>query len=85
MEVLEKPISNEALIDTVEDTANFNELKKFDLNVDAFKRGGFSHEQLRDVADILKNVKSQFIFPFLSCNILYIFNQFNDAVLTFGS
>jgi CheY-like chemotaxis protein len=57
MEVLEKPISNEALIDTVEDTAIFNELKKFDLNIDAFMRGGFSHEQLRDLADILKNVK----------------------------
>lgn len=57
MEVLEKPISNEALIDTVEDTAIFNELKKFDLNIDAFKKGGFSHEQLRDLADILKNVK----------------------------
>ena len=57
MEVLEKPISNEALIDTVEDTAIFNELKKFDLNIDAFMRGGFSHEQLRELADILKNVK----------------------------
>ena len=31
MEVLEKPISNEVLIDTVEDTAIFNELKKFDF------------------------------------------------------
>jgi CheY-like chemotaxis protein len=55
MEVLEKPISNQVLIDTVEDTATFKELKKFDF--DAFKKGGFSHEQLRDLADILKNVK----------------------------
>ena len=85
MEVLEKPISNQVLMDTVEDTATFKELKKFDLNVDAFKKGGFSHEQLRDVSDILKNVKGQFILPFLSCNILYIFKQFNDAILTFGS
>ena len=57
MEVLEKPISNQVLIDTVEDTTTFNELKKFDFNIDAFKKGGFSHEQLRDLADILKNVK----------------------------
>ena len=57
LEVLEKPISNQVLIDTVEDTATFKELKKFDLNIDAFKKGGFSHEQLRDAADILKNVK----------------------------
>ena len=57
LEVLEKPISNQVLIDTVEDTATFKELKKFDLNINAFKKGGFSHEQLRDAADILKNVK----------------------------
>jgi CheY-like chemotaxis protein len=57
MEVLEKPISNDVLIDTVEDAAIFNELKKFDLNIDVFKKGGFSHEQLRDLADILKNVR----------------------------
>jgi CheY-like chemotaxis protein len=57
LEVLEKPISNQVLIDTVEDTATFKELKKFDLNIDAFKKGRFSHEQLRDAADILKNVK----------------------------
>ena len=57
MEVLEKPISNQVLIDTIEDTATFKELKKFDLNIGAFKKGGFSHEQLRDVSDILKNVK----------------------------
>ena len=57
MEVLEKPISNQVLIDTIEDTTTFKELKKFDFNIDAFKKGGFSHEQLRDVADILKNAK----------------------------
>lgn len=57
MEVLEKPISNQVLIDTIEDTTTFNELKKFDFNIDAFKKGGFSHEQLRDLADILKNAK----------------------------
>jgi CheY-like chemotaxis protein len=85
MEVLEKPVSNQVLIDTVEDTATFKGLKKIDLNIGAFKKGGFSHEQLRDVSDILKNVKGQFIIPFLSCIILCIFKQFNDAILTFGS
>ena len=58
MEVLEKPISNHVLIDTIEDTATFKELKKFDLNIGSFKKGGFSHEQLREVSDILKNVKA---------------------------
>ena len=44
MEVLEKPISNQVLIDTIEDTATFKELKKFDLNIGSFKKGGFSHK-----------------------------------------
>lgn len=57
MEVLEKPISNDVLIDTVEDAPIFDELKKFDLNIDVFKKSGFSHEQLRELADILKSVK----------------------------
>lgn len=57
MEVLEKPISNDVLIDTVEDAPIFDELKEFDLNIDVFKKGGFSHEQLRELADILKSVK----------------------------
>jgi CheY-like chemotaxis protein len=83
IEVLEKPISNQVLIDTVEDTAAFKGLMKFDLNIGAIKKGGFNQNQLRDVSDILKNVK--FILPFLSCNILFIFKQFNDAILTFGS
>ena len=78
MEVLEKPISNEVLIDTVEDTAIFNELKKFDLNIDAFKKGGFSHEQLRDAADILKNVKGSGAIKNTNGN-----NQYDD--LTFDS
>lgn len=54
VEVLAKPISNKALVETVEDTAVFNDLKKFDLNIDSFKKGGFSHEQLMDLADHLK-------------------------------
>ncbi|MEP6577109.1 MAG: response regulator [Nitrososphaerota archaeon] len=58
IEVLEKPISNDVLIGTVEDVAIFDELKKYDLNMDAFKKKGFSHEQLRDIADILKICKS---------------------------
>ena len=58
VEVLEKPISNNVLIDTVEDVPIFDELKKFDLDIDVLKKGGFSHEQLRELTDILKNVKS---------------------------
>ena len=57
IEILEKPISNDVLIGTVEDAPIFKELKKFDLNIDVLQRGGFNREQLGDLADILKNVK----------------------------
>lgn len=57
IEVLQKPVSNETLIETIEDASIFKELKKFDLNIDIFKKAGFSHQQLRDLTDILKNVK----------------------------
>jgi CheY-like chemotaxis protein len=57
IEVLQKPVSNNSLIETVEDAPIFKELKKFDLNIDIFKKAGFSHEQLRDLTDILNSVK----------------------------
>ena len=52
IEILEKPISNDVLIGTVEDAPTFKELKKFDLNIDVLQRGGFNREQLRDLTEI---------------------------------
>ena len=52
IEILEKPISNDVLIGTVEDAPIFKELKKFDLNIDVLQRGGFNTEQLRDLTEI---------------------------------
>ena len=52
IEILEKPISNDVLIGTVEDAPIFKELKKFDLNIDVLQRGGFNREQLRDLTEI---------------------------------
>ena len=52
IEILEKPISNDVLIGTVEDAPTFKELKKFDLNIDVLQRGGFDREQLRDLTEI---------------------------------
>lgn len=52
IEILEKPISNDVLIGTVEDAPIFKELKKFDLNIDVLQRGGFKTEQLRDLTEI---------------------------------
>ena len=52
IEILEKPISNDVLIGTVEDAPIFKELKKFDLNIDVLQRNGFKTEQLRDLTEI---------------------------------
>ncbi len=48
VEILEKPISNKMLIDTIEDTAIYKNLK---LDIEPFK---LSHELLKKILDILK-------------------------------
>ncbi|HEY7109338.1 MAG TPA: response regulator [Nitrososphaeraceae archaeon] len=57
VEVLEKSVSITVLVDTVEDVALFELLKKFDLDIGVFKKCAFSHEQLRELVDILRSIK----------------------------
>jgi CheY-like chemotaxis protein len=51
VEILEKPIPNKTLIDTIEDTAIYTELRKLKIDIEQFK---LSHELLRKILDILK-------------------------------
>jgi two-component system cell cycle response regulator CpdR len=51
IEILEKPISNKMLIDTIEDTAIYEELRKLKIDIEPFK---LSHELLKKILDILK-------------------------------
>jgi CheY-like chemotaxis protein len=51
IEILEKPISNKKLIDTIEDTAIYEELKKLKVDIEPLK---LSHELLKKILDILK-------------------------------
>ena len=51
VEILEKPITNKMLIDTIEDTAIYEELRKLKINIEPFK---LSHELLKKILDILK-------------------------------
>jgi CheY-like chemotaxis protein len=55
VEILEKPISNKMLIDTIEDTAIYDELRKLKINIEPFK---LSHELLKKILDILKKRNS---------------------------
>lgn len=51
VEILEKPISNQMLIDTIEDTAIYEELRKLKIDIEPFK---LNHELLKKILDILK-------------------------------
>ena len=53
VEILQKPLSNQILIDIVEETEIYDELKKFKIDVSAFKNAGFRHESLRKMLNML--------------------------------
>jgi CheY-like chemotaxis protein len=54
IEILEKPISNRKLVDTIEDTETYEELKNLKFDIEIFRNAGMSHELLKKILDILK-------------------------------
>ena len=54
IEVLEKPISNKRLVDIIEDTETYDELKKLHLDIEPFEKACLSHELLKKILDILR-------------------------------
>lgn len=54
IEVLEKPISNKGLVDIIEDTETYDELKKLHLDIEPFEKACLSHELLKKILDILR-------------------------------
>jgi CheY-like chemotaxis protein len=59
VEILNKPFSEQELIDTVEDKSIYSELQELDINIDVIKNANFRHEQLRYILDILKRGKKE--------------------------
>ena len=59
VEILNKPFSEQELIDKVEDNSIYSELKELNVNIDDLKNANFRREQLRDVLDILKKQKER--------------------------
>ena len=53
VEILQKPVSNQILIDIVEESEIYEELKKFKIDVSAFKNAGFRHESLKKMLNVL--------------------------------
>jgi two-component SAPR family response regulator len=66
VEVLQKPVSNDVLMNTIEDKEIYDELEKLGLNPEEFKKAGFNHEVLRKILDIFKESKSFVIFCFVT-------------------
>ena len=63
VEVLQKPVSNDVLMNTIEDKEIYDELERLGLNTEEFKKASFNHEVLRKVLDILKKAYSlSFLF-----------------------
>jgi CheY-like chemotaxis protein len=60
VEVLRKPVSNEVLIDTLEDTATYDALKRLKFDPDTFRKASLSHEQLSKILNILQKRKPEF-------------------------
>jgi two-component SAPR family response regulator len=59
MNELNMPVeTNQILIDIVEETEIYDELKKFKIDVSAFKNAGFRHESLRKMLNVLGERKT---------------------------
>jgi two-component SAPR family response regulator len=58
VEILQKPASNQILIYIVEDTEIYDELKKFKIDVSAFRNAGFRHESLKKMLNVLGERKT---------------------------
>jgi DNA-binding response OmpR family regulator len=58
VEILQKPVSNQILINIVEETEIYDELKKFKIDVSAFKNAGFRHESLKKMLNVLGERKT---------------------------
>ncbi len=57
VELLQKPFKLEALIDTLEDKEIYEELKKLNVDADAFKAVNPSHEQITKLLESIRRIQ----------------------------
>ena len=57
VEILNKPFSEQALIDSVEDKNIYSALKELSVNIGCIKNANLRHEQLREVLYVLKRAR----------------------------
>jgi CheY-like chemotaxis protein len=54
IEILQKPFTQQTLVDKVEYKEIYSELEKFNVDIDYIKAADFRHDQLRDMLEILR-------------------------------
>jgi CheY-like chemotaxis protein len=57
--VLNKPISEQVLVDTIEDKSIYAELDNMDVDIDLIKKAKLRHEQLNEALNLLRKVQKQ--------------------------
>ena len=57
--VLNKPISEQVLVDTIEDKSIYAELDNMDVDIDLIKKAKLRHEQLEEALNLLRKVQKQ--------------------------
>ena len=59
---MQKPITINELIDTVEDKDVYNELKKLNVDLDVIKAANPTHEQIIDLLERLRKIEKMRTF-----------------------
>jgi CheY-like chemotaxis protein len=62
VELMQKPISINELIDTIEDKDVYNELKKLNVDLDVIKAANPTHEQILDLLERLRKIEKMRTF-----------------------
>jgi CheY-like chemotaxis protein len=62
VELMQKPITINNLIDTVEDKDVYNELKKLNVDIDVIKAANPTHEQIMDLLERLRKIEKMRTF-----------------------
>jgi CheY-like chemotaxis protein len=62
VELMQKPITINELIDTVEDKDVYNELKKLNVDLDVIKAANPTHEQIMDLLERLRKIEKMRTF-----------------------
>jgi hypothetical protein len=81
VQVLQKPVPNEVLVNTIEDKEIYDELKSLGFNPEEFKKAGLSHEGLRKILDIFKKGKNFPVLFILIESMGTIGNNFQHALI----